>query len=245
LTTIQLTSNGETKTLLAMVDTGFHMSALSREAWPDIKNFPISVKLVDATRTKLSVTREAKGLLQIGDANLGQCEFLLMDLKALMPPQLKNVDAIIGQDELINLSPISFDLKNNMIVINDTDNYDIVLPIKIVNNLPAIDVLLNGNKTRFVFDSGSYFSATVSDQEANSAKPSNSEESEYGSAAGIRLKSKRSPNNDLQLASIHFDAVDVWLEPTNRYPTLGPSFFKNHKIKIDYKKNTFSIKLQN
>lgn len=244
LTSIQLNSGEINNTLLAVVDTGCEWSILSNNFVPSNQNPTVNVRLNDATQSQVSMNKKVTGRLKIGEAHLDSCDFLVMNLKDVAPPQLKNIDAILGQNELMRLSPISFDFKHNSIIINDDDSYDAVFPLLLIKNLPAIDVILNGEHTQFVIDTGSYLSATISSLETNSANPPDGVESEYGSASGVRLKAKRSINNKIKIGAILFDSIDVWLQPTSHYPTLGSSFFRNHKIKMDYKKMSFSIKLQ-
>src|SRR5690606_24957767 len=127
------------------------------------------------------------------------------------------------------------------------------IPFKLVNNLPIVEVEVNGTKLSFILDTGVKSTILFSLEEADSVQLHNtSSVMLQGLGAGGTVEALKSLNNNIQLG----DAVDkdhslyiIFDSTLNFSPRmgipihgiLGNEFFQNFIVKINYSSNIITI----
>src|SRR5690606_32180170 len=127
------------------------------------------------------------------------------------------------------------------------------IPFKLVNNLPIVEVEVNGTKLSFILDTGVKSTILFSLEEADSVQLHNtSSVMLQGLGAGGTVEALKSLNNKIQLG----DAVDkdhslyiIFDSTLNFSPRmgipihgiLGNEFFQNFIVKINYSSNIITI----
>ncbi len=99
--------------------------------------------------TKSAIIHE----LYIGATRLGPVPVLVADLASLLPQIGNRIDAVIGMNSLIRV-PFRIDFESRVLTLRPSDSLPLSVGVEYQDNLPLINVLLEGEPVCLLLDSG-------------------------------------------------------------------------------------------